>query len=140
MIEDLVSLEQARELAKLGFDYDCLYFYDENGVLIPNGCDHKDGTVSSAYRSYNTKNNHGLGWVDAPTLYQVLKWILERHSLYIQINTTYYKRYEVFDVDLYSLDDERIVYVNAQGFPTYEETLSCGINMALDEIKFRTND
>lgn len=68
--EDYVSFETAKLLKEKGFESDdCHTAYDENGQLFWHGDYSKDRK----------------GVVDAPTLQMAVKWLREKHDIFIAI-------------------------------------------------------
>ena len=137
-MEDYVTFEQAEALKKLGFDWSCETFWDDEG--------------SPQVHEWVIKNYHDYPFVDneedctvlRPTLAHAQKWLREKHKIIILVDT-YFKNY--MDGDYSKAEFEYvIVYMNFNAarkgsskdgklFESYEKALSAGINVALKFIK-----
>lgn len=129
--EDYVSLEIAKLLKEKGFDELCGYYFHTTGVL-------HDSCYQKMSNSQLLKN-----WVSCPSLYQVQKWLREKHNCYVQITYEAYKTrvnylvqvlfYEPNDDDCWSNKSTGKYGDNAE-FDSFEDALSFGILEALKRI------
>lgn len=75
-MEDLITFEQAKILKKLGFDVVCNHWYhpsEPNKIMdCISACNH-----NAFERPYS-----------APTLFQVQKWLYEKHNLWVTAELT----------------------------------------------------
>ena len=116
--EDFVTYEQALALKKLGFNYDCDYYYSEDKELYKYD-------YHTEY--YNGSNND----LPAPTLAQVQKWLRKEKKLSIE-PFSYRKTQWIMDIiNLGTMDCPGIWDKHT----SYEEALSAGINECLKLLK-----
>lgn len=135
--EDYVSLEQAKALKELEFDWECYSLYNENGKLSPN----LEEWCDIAFLNYNYHDE----LCSAPTLAQAQKWMREVKELDIDITLfreidareepVRIKRYYNCEI-AYSEDAEDL----SEDFDSYEEALSAGIDKAIEILKEEINN
>lgn len=126
MIEELVTLENAKLLKENDFNWKCEYLIDLNKTVtkydIPQSmscCTEIDGESVEFL---------------CPTLYVAQKWLRETKDLHIEISYMY-ENYWIYDIltipnhDLVGLSDRPSIHYN-----TYEEALEAGIQEALKLI------
>lgn len=77
MREELfVDYDIALKLKKLGFNEECLYYYDSFAYV---------GSSSAFWQNYNTSEN----LVSRPLWQQVIDWLREKHNLIVYVRSTY---------------------------------------------------
>ena len=88
MEKQFVSYEISKELKKLGFDEECLACY-RGGSLYQCGSGgyHEDWNYHKSY-------GEGNQWISAPLLQQVIDWFVEKHNIWIVVDTSPIKFYE----------------------------------------------
>ena len=120
MKDKLVSIEVAKQLKELGFDWQCRYSYD-----LLKGGEYTNGV-------YNTNSEvETLNRINTPELWQVNKWIREVKDIHIDVSHHGDSRYAVFTSKsrvgyIYEETGNRVKY-----FSTYELGLEEGIIKAL---------
>lgn len=123
--EDYVSLEIAKFLKEKGFNELCGYYFHTTGVLH-DSCHQK---MSNSQLLEN--------WVSCPSLYQVQKWLRDKHNIHITIGNSA----SGYWWELSKTDNGTTIYdYNYSGpndggkWDTYEDALSFGILEALKRI------
>lgn len=135
--ECYVSLEVAKLLKKVGFDWECRCYYETSGKLR--------GKNSGSFSNHNSpliwqnNGNTDTQLYSAPTFDVVQRWLRENKDFDINILTDfdsvkrlYYVRYIVKDghyKTYYITNNQSYVYFN-----TYEEAQEAGIKKALEMI------
>ena len=82
-MEDFVTFEIAKKLKEKGFKEQCLAYYTKDSDFYYNTSYGSD--VENAFKSFNSRPNHICGKrIDAPIIYQVLKWLRDEKKLHIE--------------------------------------------------------
>lgn len=124
---DYCSYELAKKLKEAGFDEPCREFYNSERV------------IESALEAYNF-NHLGMTYqgewftdaISGPTLWQVQKWLREKHHVSVRVN--YILDTRQWFADWLNLDSGE--YDDCCGdYFSYEAALSAGIEAALELIK-----
>ena len=79
--EDYVSFKAAKLLKEKGFDLECDYLYVDGEIRRAQGyaCNWNSGeTILSDY----------VNECSAPTLQMVMKWLREKHNIYVEVRIT----------------------------------------------------
>ena len=141
-MEDYVTFEQAQRLKKLGFDWKCNHYYQDNDQSL-----HINFYENfNKHSKLNTEDEKliKVTLYSAPTMSQAQKWLREKHNTIILVDT-YFKNYK--DGDYSKAEFEYvIVYMNFNAtrkgsskddklFESYEQALSAGIDKALELLK-----
>lgn len=118
--EDYVTLEQAKELKRLGFDYDCLSTFieypDDSFCLV-------DDELSDHEKQFKT--------YPAPTLYQVCTSLRDKHHLAVIVKLNGVRT--MWFSEVWTMVPNGPVYHDPGVlFDSYEEALSNGISKALE--------
>lgn len=130
--KDYVTYGQAKELRQLGFNEPCLYNYDAAGNFVPNsavGYEEESITTEDLLESHNFWEHER---VDAPTLSQVQKWLMEKKELWVFSNRV--KQKELKGKFYWSISDKDLNEFTTESFKlfnSYEEALSEGITECL---------
>lgn len=75
-MEKHIEFELAKLLKEKGFDKPVYQYYrDEEKIVILS--------------SPNNANQHGGGFVSAPTIAQVVMWLYEKHGVWIEVRKSY---------------------------------------------------
>jgi hypothetical protein len=102
---EFVSFEIAKKLKEKGFREKCLAYYDveDNVELLHNTqytyevlpCQYTDLLQSHNTGEAETQSDDSENCVDAPTIFQVFKWLRKEKKIFITINIGYcYESYE----------------------------------------------
>lgn len=126
---DYVSSEIAKLLKEKGFNEPCEKCIDIN-TKRTKYCDYDHICVSNDALSSEL--------ISYPTLYEVIKWLREKHNIYI-FPTPYLSKdideTSKYIVEIYKFEDEEWRHTNyLYKFVTYEEALNAGILEALNTI------
>lgn len=132
MKEDFVSHNQARQFKKLGFDWECKCYYDNDSDspysmvhIMNNG---EEFTFISNFNDdgYNVE-------CSAPTLAQVAKWLREIYRISVE---AYYPK-DVNGTWSYAIIfmDETTPNIYSHKWESYEKALSAGIDKVLELLK-----
>lgn len=138
MKEHYVSYEQAQALKWLGFDWECLHYYNKEGLLFSNSdsdCEGGGIYVKNLEISHNKKNKNRI---DAPALAQAQKW-LRNKGLFLIVDMGQDRKHDSKFAWYVNNSNGYIVDVLASEiiYNSYEEALSEGITECL---KFLENE
>ena len=128
-MEDYCSFEQCVRLKELGFDWECNHVYKKDffNQWIFFHC------LQDAYGNHNQGGESEPIFISAPTLSQAQKWLREKGYI-ILIYTLARAKQCVFYWKLYNSKGWQIK-VSEDNFDTYEQSLSAGIDRALELLK-----
>ena len=148
--EDFVTYEQALSLKKLGFIEECLYYYDLEGRLCPNGIniglfecveDYKNKQPVYIDEGLHTENLlcPNIDICDAPTLAQAQGWLRKEKNYYVNPDA------DVSDCWLWEIvnlrNSDLVCMWNLSNQPnhynSYEKALSAGITECLRILERR---
>lgn len=125
--KDFVSYETAKRLKGAGFSYPCSYYYTSEDAQK------RHVWLTRGSQLANLNKDAGLIKCSAPTLWNAQKWLREEHKLHILVDsgfdTWWYKIFRVYGFCMNEGND---------GYKSYEEALSAGIDSALDLINNKT--
>lgn len=140
-MEEFVTYEQSVKLKELGFDEMCNHYY-ENGKLYEGFVDEDedpDPDINPDYPTAYGNYNFMKQTFSAPTLAQAQKWLREVQGIIICVGPRFYKNKRPirgYDYYLFDKDDGYYSHIESEAvYDTYEESLSEGINKALELIK-----
>ena len=133
MKEDFVTYEIAKKLKEKGFKGKCLYNYRNNGCLMPNYVHPINGEFVSD-GAYGCCNDLFTDYTcDAPTIYQVLKWIREEKKLFVDITLCAAGYYGYVYSTVFPKDkDFSDGWIFEGKYDTYELAAPAGIKYVLD--------
>lgn len=138
--EDYISFEQAQILKELGFDFDCLCYYNDEGKMI----------LEIVPYGVLIRNHNQCGKISAPTLSQTAKWLREKKGIAVCVQSFESNkdpRYGKFWWKEYFLPNceergqqwvEWWISGHHPIFPNYEEALSDGISKMLELMNFNS--
>ena len=129
--EDYVSFEQAKALKELGFDWEVVKGYSHFPGEKIKSCNFQEENVNKIYSKW---------CFAAPTLDQAQKWLRNVKKTYLLID---YEKWftKPFSLEIYKEVGEKIIHKCYQnGFQTYEEAISAGIDKALEILKQQNNE
>ena len=151
MKEDFVTYDLAVKLKEKGFKEKCYaYYYPKGSVLIFNKNQFRGGIVEDCLYSNNSLPNECMAsdFVDAPTIYQVLKWLREK-KIFVAINIGYcYESYGIpFPINpkmepilkgyyygIWALDNLNDENARSKYFEYYEQAAIAGIEFVIDNL------
>ena len=125
LIDDYVSLEQAKLLKENGFPQE-----------FTNGCKVfcTVGEFKGKIVSYNDcASERDKKSIAAPSLYVVQKWLRNEHNIHLVIHKDRIDEWSVYGHEISPI--EFTVFSLLIGFDSYEEALSAGITKALESLK-----
>lgn len=131
--EDYVSFETARLLKEKGFPQDpciCNTAYTTRGKLSNN----------AKSFAYSTMLLNELGILSrtysmAPTLQMVMKWLREKHNLFIQITVDFSDgAYPMYDVCVVNLARCTSIIVNGYNRYSYTQACETAIKYSLENL------
>lgn len=136
--EDYCSFEQSQRFKKLGFDWECNHYYQDNDKSFhQNFYENHSKHSRMQYKEDNTFIKVTL--CSAPTLSQAAKWLREVKGIIICIEPGFYKNKRPlmgYDYHLFNKDDGWYSHIESETiYDTYEQTLSRGIDAALDILE-----
>ena len=137
MNEDFVSFELAVKLKEKGFREKCLLHYESTGGFYSNSIDTYDKPnqeldYSDFLKCFNGGNSIGL--IDAPTISQVLKWLREEQSVFVEIGVGFSIKIHQREIREGEFVYYRNLWYEEEAFPTYEEAALAGIKYCLDNL------
>ena len=125
LIDDYVSLEQAKLLKENGFPQE-----------FTNGCKVfcTVGEFKGKIVSYNDcATERDKKSIAAPSLYVVQKWLRNEHNIHLVIHKDRIDEWSIYGHEIAPI--EFTVFPLHTGFSSYEEALSAGITKALESLK-----
>ena len=125
LIDDYVSLEQAKLLKENGFPQE-----------FTNGCKVfcTVGEFKGKIVSYNDcAPERDKKSIAAPSLYIAHKWLRNKHNIHLVIHKDRIDEWSVYGHEISPI--EFTVFPLFTGFYSYEEALSAGITKALESLK-----
>lgn len=125
--EDYVSFETAKLLKEKGFDDVCHAFYDKDGIFI----NFLQFVGNSNFKGVNEEKI-----TFAPTLQMAMKWLREKHDIFIAINMIpdtiqkhyFFKPYVGRKIYNFPLD------YSVEFYTTYEEACEAAIKYCLENL------
>ena len=124
--ETYVSLETAKLLKQVGFDWECDKIYY---------CYHEDNDTWDL--ESNNKNHLRILKLDycllAPSLAIAQKWLREVKGIEVNVLCVYIKHIKKYSYDVFTNEYEHEL-IN-EGFDTYEEALEAGIQTCLSDSR-----
>ena len=131
--EDFVNFEQAKALKELGFDWKVFFQFNYRTKEIePNeGNSYSEGGPFDTYDVLEDVTKYGC--IPAPTLAQAQKWLREIKGKIIIPCVMHIEN--IMKYDFYIADEPIDLFDYSDGFDTYEQALSAGIDKALEFLK-----
>jgi hypothetical protein len=123
MNEDFTPFELAVKLKEKGFNYPCIGHYVNNQLYIAH--------YQNAFHSNNDES------VDAPTISQVLKWLIEEKKIHIIVEIAdsgwYYTLYPNVRWENGQLKSDKYI-MSFKHKVSYEQSALAGIEYVLDNL------
>ena len=155
-MEDFVTYELAVKLKERGFNQPCIYAYCEQGGWNMYTQKHEpityilrtDGNPFGRYyvgKNWNVKYERNKNKIrcSAPTISQVLKWLLKDKQIYIEIGLCHDGFFAQVNTNVYwgkdFADEEELFYTShphqrIYGNITHEQATLAGIEYCLDTL------
>lgn len=125
---EFVTVEIAKKLKENGFNYPCVGHYINKQLFI-------------AHYNINAFHSDKNESIDAPTVYQVLKWLREEHHLLFEVvSTAYGYNLIISDTPDKGGTDRYYSHANDDGpnyagaWDNYEDCVMYGIEYTLDNL------
>lgn len=130
MKEEFVSYETAKKLKEKGFKGKCVaHYYPSGSEFVFNQTAFRGAIVEDCLYSYSSLPVECIGreLIDAPTIYQVLKWMREEKNLFIDISLCAKGYYGMVYSTIFPKDkDFSDGWLIDGKYPTYEKaSLAC---------------
>ena len=150
MNEDFVTFELAKKLKEKGFKQKCLAYYDvEDNVGLLYNTQYTDEALPCQYTDLLQCHNTGEAetqpddsgfCVDAPTIFQVLKWLREEKKIHICIDI--YDDGWFFDIASFYKGDTGVYEIEwpykssnvTPNYDSFEQAAIAGIEYCLDNL------
>ena len=136
-MEDFVTFEIAKKLKEKGFKEQCLAYYTKDSDFYYNTSYGSD--VENAFKSFNSRPNHICGKrIDAPIIYQVLKWLREEKLILIGLSPM--QEYDVEETiewcaTVYKADKQGGLSLKEElYYESYEQAALASIEYVLDNL------
>ena len=136
-MEDFVTFEIAKKLKEKGFKEQCLAYYTKDSDFYYNNSYGSD--VENAFKSFNSRPNHICGKrIDAPIIYQVLKWLREEKLILIGLSPM--QEYDVEETiewcaTVYKADKQGGLSLKEElYYESYEQAALASIEYVLDNL------
>ena len=126
MEKEFVTYEQSLALKELGFNEDCLVYFNSQGSL---------STHSDEYEVYLINNDKWISSAcSAPIKQQVFRWFRNEYKIQSLIQEYLLNTY------MYTIDDGINNDISIVGFESYEEAELACIDKLIEIIKKSTKD
>lgn len=138
--KEFCDYETSVALKELGFREKCPTYYDteDNVGLLLNTqwtSDYMPCQFIDCLESHNSNTSDDNSYVDAPTIYQVQKWLREIHNIFIMVDRSFAARNSWHYVICINDDFEHLIEQPSLENYSYEEALSEGIKNAIEILK-----
>ena len=140
MKEDFVTYEIAVKLKEKGFDWTCMAHF--NNITYNKPTLNYNVTVDDV-RGSNFKSLNKLdSFIDAPTISQVLKWLMEEKDIFIRLEYINQERYGCTIIAQktggliaqWNWDKFQYANKNPLAGDTYEKAANAGIKYVIDNL------
>lgn len=126
--ENYVSFETAKLLKEKGFDEQCYAYYN---IFYDN-----DGKDLKLWRKYPHRAQPNTNYLNVPTLQTAMKWLREKHNLYVDIilhsvNRTLIYEARIDKINSPSYIDVILPQINE---PIYENACESAIKYCLENL------
>lgn len=122
MDKEFVPYEQALDLKELGFDEECLGYFDDRGIFC------------YASNPWNATKEKGMMFhpTSAPTYWQAFKWFRDKHKLHGYCD---YYRDEYWEYYIGDITDNDVDVITKGSFKTYEDAELACIKKLIEIVK-----
>jgi hypothetical protein len=132
MKKEFVPNEQALALKELGFDEQCLGYYDTEGLKISSDWYLNPQNKNSLFPEPHTTNNPKIS---APLYQQAFRWFREKHNIYNIILPSYTDNKEVKDRFFYEVAIGKKLKQELEYHNTYEEAEQACLDKLIEICK-----
>lgn len=136
-MDEIVSLEQAKLLKDLGFDWNCTYLFskmdfEKEYKLYP----------SVFPENHNAAKFNNIDIISAPSIMMALKWLREIKNFHLYTNLSVESsEYEsIYEVHIQQIDNGVDIWMHdndyhSKKYKTYEEAMDDILTIALEYLK-----
>ena len=143
-MNEFVTFDIAKILNEKGFREKCLVYYDVlDNVGLQYNTQYTDDFLPCQYTDLLFSHNSGEGkqtddseyCVDAPTIYQVLNWLLTEKDIYIDFDCTIYDTFMFFyTIHMKGENTFEVVGFYEDLYVTPQEAALAGIKHAINKL------
>ena len=136
--KEFCDYETSVALKELGFREKCPTYYDteDNVGLLLNTqwtSDYMPCQFIDCLESHNSNTSDENSYVDAPTIYQAQKWLMEDKKLFVEVTLGTFDQTYLWEIC--NTENSDLITGGFSSYDTYEEALSEGIKNAIEMLK-----
>ena len=136
--KEFCDYETSVALKELGFREKCPTYYDteDNVGLLLNTqwtSDYMPCQFIDCLESHNSNTSDENSYVDAPTIYQAQKWLMEDKKLFVEVTLGTFDQTYLWEIC--NTENSDLITGGFSSYDTYEEALSEGIKNAIEMWK-----
>lgn len=136
--KEFCDYETSVALKELGFREKCPTYYDteDNVGLLLNTqwtSDYMPCQFIDCLESHNSNTSDENSYVDAPTIYQTQKWLMEDKKLFVEVTLGTFDQTYLWEIC--NTENSDLITGGFSSYDTYEEALSEGIKNAIEMLK-----
>ena len=133
--KEFCDYETSVALKELGFREKCPTYYDteDNVGLLLNTqwtSDYMPCQFIDCLESHNSNTSDDNSYVDAPTIYQAQKWLMEDKKLFVEVTLGTFDQTYLWEIC--NTENSDLITGGFSSYNTYEEALSEGIKKAIE--------
>ena len=134
-MEDIVTFEIAKKLKEKGFREECLAYYNDDSIEYNHESKIFNCELFISHNSYD--NIWHRDYIDAPTISQVLKWLLDKKKIFLTVDIESRGFFYIVNYDiLTNLEEEHEFQIFTPNgcYRTPQEAYESGIEHILDNM------
>jgi hypothetical protein len=136
--KEFCDYETSVALKELGFREKCPTYYDteDNVGLLLNTqwtSDYMPCQFIDCFESHNSNTSDDNSYVDAPTIYQAQKWLIDKKKLFVEVTLGAFDQTYLWEIC--NTENSDLITGGFSSYDTYEEALSEGIKKAIEILK-----
>ena len=136
--KEFCDYETSVALKELGFREKCPTYYDteDNVGLLLNtewSSDYMPCQFIDCLESHNSNTSDENSYIDAPTIYQAQKWLMEDKKLFVEVTLGTFDQTYLWEIC--NTENSDLITGGFSSYDTYEEALSEGIKNAIEMLK-----
>jgi hypothetical protein len=85
------------------------------------------------FESHNSNTSDDNSYVDAPTIYQAQKWLIDKKKLFVEVTLGAFDQTYLWEIC--NTENSDLITGGFSSYDTYEEALSEGIKKAIEILK-----